>query len=650
MKLDRAALRSAYDAVVLEIDQARTPPTLTNSFYSQIGDSVFDACYSALEQSVAAAEGHKAPRRMYVVSAPMGTGKTTFAIAFLVALTRLAETDKHLPYGGVFLADQMTKADDVFRELNGLLPGKVAVWTSDHDVKCAKPEKVHKPAARFHVEDLRNYPVAVVTHAFYKGPRGEKARRVIRNGEPTSRTLTIIDEQPHDKDVAVYDVTFAQAASLREALQEREGAETIGLKLEALMEFMWAKEKAPHLGSIEKPNDDPEAWKASAELDWFATEGASRFVSAHGTSIPHLGPVFGFAKTMANGCAFVSRKGKQAQFVGYESTLALVPGMVLLDATSDIDGITPLCPWRKHVEIPPVRYSNLSISHVKPFTKKKLGVFLKTLRNRSDYVEWMVSTVKQHMAPGQRGLVVCKKTLFDNEHVPTWKPGDTHDYAWEIEGRYLWTTHWGTGIGANTWQDADVVFLFDEFHIPKRSTIATAQGLQGHKATTGPLGSMRTLNARSPQIDELQEGHLLRWFKQMALRGKGRRFDGHGVCGVQKLVCAVDYRRLIANFDRLFPGAVMTRVRSENTKGYDTRLDALIEMLSAPRSTTIITTKEIGDRVGVPWRRWSKEALDNPSLQAVLMTTAWKYVPVPGRAGGRFERTTGGALSFAMGG
>jgi hypothetical protein len=53
---------------------------------------------------------------------------------------------------------------------------------------------------------------------------------------------------------------------------------------------------------------------------------------------------------MAEGRAFVSRRnnGKQGStFVGYERILPQYTGMVLLDATADIDGVTKLCPRRK---------------------------------------------------------------------------------------------------------------------------------------------------------------------------------------------------------------------------------------------------------------------------------------------------------------
>jgi hypothetical protein len=135
----------------------------------------------------------------------------------------------------------------------------------------------------------------------------------------------------------------------------------------------------------------------------------------------------------------------------------------------------------------------------------------------------------------------------------------------------LCATHWGgLGIGVSTWREADVVFLFDEFHRPRRVTIARAQGLMSAKATEGPLARMNTLNSKTAQVDRLHEGHLLRWTKQMALRGEGRNFDEHGVCGHQKVVCAgstEQYERLVANAPQLFPGA---KIATEGTSTAET--------------------------------------------------------------------------------
>jgi hypothetical protein len=70
--------------------------------------------------------------RLNVVSAPMGTGKTTFTTAFIVAMVRLSDENPQSPYGCLFLTDQIVKAEAMYRELAALLPGKVAIWTSDH--------------------------------------------------------------------------------------------------------------------------------------------------------------------------------------------------------------------------------------------------------------------------------------------------------------------------------------------------------------------------------------------------------------------------------------------------------------------------------------------------------------------------------------
>jgi hypothetical protein len=408
--------------------------------------------------------------------------------------------------------------------------------------------------------------------------------------------------------------------------------------------------------SLEKPTDDPAVWSdVVSGLRWFAASAARDYVKARRASIQGLEAVFGFARAMASGYAFIARySGDAPHFVGYQNNLVLVPGMVLLDATADVDGVTSLCPWRSHIKVPQANYANLSIVHVKSCTNQRLSKFLKLAKNRHAYVDYMKETILAHTEPGQRALLVCMKALFDNQNVPNWperderfKRPDTYirEYGWELEGRKLCATHWGGfGIGANTWQDADVVFLFDEFYVPRRVTIARAQGLASAKATEGALERMRTLNGKSTQVDTLYEGHLLRWMKQMALRGKGRHFDEHGVCGCQKVVCTGDYERLVANAERLFPGATITKVGGTA----NTFAEKLLALLSRPELADSITTKRISEQVGAPWRDWGPNALKRPETMPCLKTLKWRYEPGRGRGGGKFVReadTTGIAVN-----
>jgi hypothetical protein len=401
--------------------------------------------------------------------------------------------------------------------------------------------------------------------------------------------------------------------------------------IETLVDFMLHKDR--QCRNLERPDHEPEAWqKVSEELEWFTTPQAAYLVTKYGSIFPQLYHVFGFAKRMATGYAFISRSATQAHFVGYENIGSVVPGMVLLDATADIDGITSLCPWREHIEIPQASYQKLSIVHVEPHTKKPLKKFFEKSSNRHAYVEWMIQTIRQNMTPGQFGLVVCKKDLFANEEVPPWPRGDrrfdepqqyTDEYKWEEDGRYLCATYWGVGIGSNKWQKADVVFLFDDWHLPNRVFAAKMQGHRNHKASEGALGRMTALHSRSKTMTLVKEGHLLRQLRQMAMRGKARRFDEHGVCGEQKLVYTGNYEMLVGNNKRLFPDAPITTVRPEGSKDTRATPEAFIElMVSLPPTITSISSKELSAQLGCRFN-WGN-VKRSPNVLKVLEAHGWK--------------------------
>ena len=216
----------------------------------------------------------------------------------------------------------------------------------------------------------------------------------------------------------------------------------------------------------------------------------------------------------------------------------------------------------------------------------------------------------------------------------------TERYEWDIEGRRLCASHYGTGIGSNAWKDADVVFLFDEFFIPRSVAVATVQGLRGQKANEGDLASMKTLNSKAKGVDLIGEGHRLRWTKQLALRGRGRTYDQHGLCGKQRLVISSDLKSFMANAARLFPGA---NIRTAGVYSRSTQVALLIQILSKADLPIKLTTKDIsrlmeaetGKRV--PWRTVSSNVLTEDFSRA-LEAIGWRYVPGKGRAGSHFER------------
>jgi hypothetical protein len=338
--LDREVIRAAYDEAIDDIVAARDAKHLQNGFYRQIADVVFDTCYEALEHYVAwtnergiaerasikelrqikdRASNTVAPR-LHVISAPMGAGKTTFTTAFIMAMVRLSETDPSMPYGAVFLVDQIVKADGLWRELNKHLPGKVAIWTGDHDADCTEPKQV-QPAVRFRKDDLRNYPVVIVTHALFQGSTSDKARIVLRHGTEVHRALTLVDEQMQDVDV--FSVQVSMAEDLREKMQAV-GEETI--HMDALLKFMM--EKAFAKGSLEKPATDPKGWKRGHDLAlvWFNTDQAKHYAAANRERWPTIDQVFGFARCLVTDYAFIARNRGDSgtHFIGYEPKHAIV--------------------------------------------------------------------------------------------------------------------------------------------------------------------------------------------------------------------------------------------------------------------------------------------------------------------------------------
>ena len=320
--------------------------------------------------------------------------------------------------------------------------------------------------------------------------------------------------------------------------------------------------------AIEGPNDGAEEWRVAFELRWFATEEAEQFVR-NNREIKNLDKVFGLAAQMYNTCAFIYRRGggdNGTYFMAYRPAATPSGSSVLLDATADIDGVGDLCAWRAPVRVPSVRYPNLHIVHAEPYTRKNLRDFFSKQANRRKYVEHAKKIIREIMPAGSRGLIVCKKDLVDQGDLPKTTPTVTqvgeqpNPFTWDFEGRKLAVTWWGGhGIGANDWKTADYVFQFGEHILPQRTMFAMVQGLRGHTAMEGMLSTPQSSNRTPPEVNLATEGHLLRFMKQMGMRGRARSFDQDGVCGKQVLVLTCDFERLLVHADQLFPGATLSK-------------------------------------------------------------------------------------------
>ena len=638
---DRDELRALYDEAIAELNPSRKN-RLTTPFYTKVGNAVFEAGYLAYSDTITGT------KRLHTVPAPVGSGKTSFSYALLMALTRYADRHPEAPHGAVLLVNEIEKAEKVYGELNELLPGRVRVWTSDHDRNCTKRTKLsEEPASKCTQPELRHWSVVIVTHAFYLDVNGHHARTVVRNGNEGERALTIVDEKPDE--APAFEIAQSEAQKVREALI----AANLDVKepMDNLLRFM-DRYNYTDPNKLYRPGVEIDYATLTEELGWFRSADAKRLVQSNG-SIPGLKTVFAFVEALVAGRAWVATISALPYFLWYEEYLVIdrSAGAILLDATADTDGVSSIVPWRVPAQTPEARYDNLEIIQVPQHTKTILKTYLETAPNQRAYVQWMLDTIKTYTEPGQKALVICKKSLIDNQRVPNWKEADdryktpklfTEQFGWDVEGRHLCVTHWGTGIGDNDWQEADVVFLFGEYIPPRRSSVSQTQSYRKHRADQGDLAAMTTLNSKPKGVVAIHEGHILRWFKQMSLRGNARNYDEHGVCGKQRLVVSGDPKRFMSNAPKLFPGAIITTVNCPTNK--TTWSARAFDMFNSAKET-ILTTTEIGDRLGRQWRKIAHR-ITTPEFLRSIGALGWKYDPQKGRSGSRFVRiASDGVLS-----
>lgn len=658
------ALHRAFETAIAELERGRGREPRRSGYAAQSQEAVYEAGMRALSGSLVAiyqefhrdnpnaiSFPHEIIPEMQVVASSPGSGKSTSAKAFMLAVVREGLKDKY-PLGCVFVVQHVETAADAYEELKVLLPDQVALWTSEHDAD--SPITIREP--RFTVSELQEYPIIIVTHEFFKGIRAERARSYRRNGMSFPRVVTFVDEKVEQ--VKVYDIKFSDIAKVREYVEETDdGPAPLKDALRTLDSF--AGKKRNETRRLETPKDDEAGWSVARELDWFTTEEARQFARSRSAALqntrkspPNIEGVFGFARCMAENRGFIARQGQGERgttLVGYEQVLPDYRGMVLLDATADIDGVNGLCPWRKPVEIPQATYERLEIVHVPSVAEGTLKRWLQTDEHRREYVRHILDTVRSHVAPGQKALLVCKLDIVDarpeiegwSANVKPFLTASNREFSWEFEGRLLSLTWWGGyGVGANHWKEADAVLLFDDFHLPRHANIAVTQGVKRALATQAPLANMTAPNSMSEEVRQIRDGHLLRWIKQMALRGRSREFDNNGACGPQKLVVTGDLKLLMANLHRVFPGAKL--IGQED--GRATNLERLLGYLNTAGLPFRVYTKQISNHFGCPWRLISGDITGHRDFQALLHNAGWRYVSKRGKTGAYFERIEGALL------
>jgi hypothetical protein len=553
-----------------------------------------------------------------VCSMPTGYGKSNSAIAFMVAAAA------HDPeFAAVYVCKERRFAEQTADLIDGLSMQVLGrplslVYTTAHADRHDRADKRHfehhyhgfipaRPLVR--KEDLHQARIVVVTHKSWLNEIASGADTGVRffRGK---RRLAFVDEQPDM--VNIIEMRPALVQTFHDRMSTASSGTDVCHRLAAIAAAMNAVMQPEGndytIPAVVTEGDAllfaPFLVNPHAELSQYVTPGSSP--AERTKQIDEMSRVCRYIIAAENMASYYGWRDKI--FWAYEPAVKPGAGTVLLDATADLGPIVLFLPGvqRSLSPAPTVDHSNLEVVHVelpKAFWNAKKTV--ETKRTGEEYGAWMKKVVLALSKPSERVLVVTHKAMLDHEYFPTQR--DHNPIT--LEGRFVFTTHWGTGIGSNEWKDCTTLFEFGEWYQPRGATIGE---VHGHKDTPITVKDLkRAVGRKTKDGDYLPKGdyrtaaenHLLRWSAQLAARGNMRNIDGQGRCGRMTLVSTMLHTRLLRNLDRMFPGAPTPRsivipITNEPVKVTRTGRDGLIRLL-IDTSGPCFTSKEVAKLIGI---------------------------------------------------
>lgn len=592
-----------------------------NRTLSPINLAVSKVLYTTAVQAMTDTAAVKWDKTFKVVSAPTGSSKTNSAIAFAAAAY------KTIPgFSCSFVVEEIKHAQEIYEALLDTLPSEaVRVWSSYHDPKSRNDDDFSKylfTPTDSTIDQMKLTPITIWTHRKWLSEVKYDGDSGVRKFKGKSRDVMFIDEQPQaieimeltpadigkrSDDIARMNPDHPWVKTLSDVerrmkdLFETDGDETVAVELFHCLEALgFTEEKARAV------------WG-----EYYHTQPPSEFLGA-----------FKFLHACTLGYVFFTRR-KPRSFVAYLPSFKPEPNLVLLDATADISGLSQLLGGKLAKDMPQIDYSNLSLHHLQPPPEFKL--VSEVVRSRPKaiaYADWINQTVMTNTQVGDHVLVVLHKAMVETHALFPHRPGDPDDSI--FLGRHTHIIWWGQGIGSNQYKAATKVFLFSEFYQPRRVTIATTLGATQTQASGIDF---KKLNGRlSGDFLTIQEGDLLRWTKQLACRGNVRNISEDGTCGAMDVYTSMDFRRLIRNLSRLFPGA-KAPIKLETTRVATKGRAALIDLLSTTAEKEL-SSSVIQELTGVKSKHLRGE-IESESAKPILAAYGWNLVAAKsiGKAG-----------------
>lgn len=521
-------------------------------------DVIFDSAIEAITN----VDSGRRSKCMQAVSLSTGVGKSTSAYALIATFA------KHVPsFSAAYVVPTIRMAIEAQAGIEALLgENTTTLWSCFHKHKGVDSKKAYEdlgfiPNRLVNKDDLTSSRIIIVTHGQLKHEAQTKRDEGCVHYLGRPRSVVFIDEHPDL--VQIVSAVPRQVQSFHDDL----------VKLKADHPWLPVLTRVvQRMSSVAQSSNERQSYSLTEIL---SDDETKVFDDEHGLSLwemtdeelsddlrfgqlQRMRTLVTFLRAASKGNVFYSRY--DWTFFAYELHFdSHYSGFVLLDATSDLTGLVSLHPKVKTTEVPKVSYENLGLFHIElPHQFKRIRDVIKNAGVGREYGKFIVQSILANAPEGADVLVVVHKDVLTQELIAT---SDDPALPLDWGGRRVNTQNWGAGVGLNTFRHKTHVFLFGDFYMPRAATIAQTHGWSQQPLDSQTLGlatgRRKAGDVFVPQGEyrKIHEGQLLRWTKQLAMRGTARQVDESGRCFPMHLFTTMDLCHLLPNLDRLFPMA-----------------------------------------------------------------------------------------------
>lgn len=577
---------------------------------------------------------------MQAVSLGTGMGKTTSACAMLAAAYL---TDPN--FSAAYVVPTARIGEEVKQTIETVLGiGSVCLWTSYHDThsRIERSRVIHAlghlPTSTTTKDAIPMQRIVIVTHETLKNEAKSGVDYGVTNYMGKPRNVVFIDEFPGVLDV--YHSTAEELQGLHHKCNARDelrfALPTISRVVARMSAVMEADGQSYEATELISPDEFAILDKIGGGDIWEITNEdlSDELRLDEGAIIRNL---LSFLKASSRGHVFYSKKDRT--FFSYLMHLCKdYPGYVLLDATSDLEGLIKLDPGVRLLPVPSVSYENLEIFSVnmpKRFDRKR-----EIARSREigrSYAKFIRNCVVANAEKDDEVLIVVPKLLLEQELIEV-ADDPAKPMIWD--GVRVNTQHWGAGVGSNRFRHKTHVFLFGDYMLPRTTTIARAHGWSGiavsnqrlQDAVGRPVAGKRY--RPKGMYSGCHDGFQLRWTKQLAMRGTARHIDGDGKASPMKVFTTMNRELLLDVYSVLFPKSPFPRPAEEpaEIERDDEKGRRGLETLLFKGNQAYYSAEEIAVVTSIPTHRLGREYC---AVMSRVRQAGWDLCPAKhlGKAG-----------------